>query len=274
MDKDKSINIIKDKLEEISFTKKEQENIISSFNQIYDAVWTYKGIDSSFRKAKGLTVRKCIDKYQLNKTEASMSAYENGKREVPASLLISLANNLNVSTDALLKRGVGFLNDKYDNKIKRYVYKNYDVNFTDYKDSNYVDVHRKETQKYYHLNEGVEKSIALIAIELQQEILTLNAPKGSILIVDRSFDVINKDLDHTITCLLKGDDGLYITKVGPVYRYPETKHSDKLLNSYTYFHFTTQDGDVLISKMKELEKLFIGQVKKVIIDLENISGNY
>ena len=269
-----SNKIINDHLKKIEFTSEQKENIYKIGKDLYDQFWTYKGIDSTYRKAKGLTVKKCIDTFNLQTTEASMSAYENGKREIPSSLLIALANHLEVSTDALLKRKNGFLNDKFDNKIKKYVYKNYTIELDDRVEKDYNTEIENENQKYYHLNEGLENSNAVIAIELQQELMTLNAPKGAMLIVDRSIDIINKDLDHTITCILKGKDGLYITKVGPVFRYPETKHSDKLLNSYNYFHYSTQEGEILIAKIKEIENVFFGQVKKVIIDLDNTSGDY
>lgn len=266
--------IINDKLKKVKLINDQMENIIKVGHDLYKQVWSYKGIDSAYRKAKGLTVKKCIDTFQLQTTEASMSAYENGKREIPSSLLIALANHLNVSTDALLKRDIGFFNDKFDNKIKKYVYSDYTINISENKEIDYLTEIEAENSMYYHLDEGLEKSNAVIAVELKQELMTLNAPKGSILIVDRSFDIINKDLNHTITCMLKGADGIYITKVGPVFRYPETRHSDKLLNSYNYFHYSTQDGEIRIAKLKEIESLFFGQIKKVIIDLDNISGNY
>jgi len=266
--------IINNKLKKVKLTSDQMENIIKVGHDLYKQVWSYKGIDSAYRKAKGLTVKKCIDTFQLQTTEASMSAYENGKREIPSSLLIALANHLNVSTDALLKRDIGFFNDKFDNKIKKYVYSDYTINMSDTLDKDDFTEIETENNMYYHLDEGLEKSNAVIAVELKQELMTLNAPKGSILIVDRSFDIINKDLDHTITCMLKGADGIYITKVGPVFRYPETKHSDKLLNSYNYFHYSTQEGEIRIAKLKEIEGLFFGQIKKVIIDLDNISGNF
>ena len=53
----------------------------------------------------------------------------------------------------------------------------------------------------------------------------------------------------------------------------QTKHSDKLLNSPYGYYSRAQEGEIRIAKLKEIEGLFFGQIKKV-IDLDNISGKF
>jgi len=265
-----SEQIIKEKMKNIKITDESKKtltdftkSLVKDIDWEYIKNYEYKGINPEIRLSRGLKAKDLAELCDKKISIRTIKAYEKGQTDASIRKLLVLAEALNTSLEVLLGLETTPLQSKESNKIVKYDH--------DFKLSSY----KYKEDKFYFLDEGLlikdqdsdkgstkTKKFSynhdLMAIELLEDSSVLHVPKGSTLIVDRSFyDLRNNDYSN-LRLLMRVDNTFY-----PVKLYYSGNARSK--NRYSYEDI---NGNLQFINKKDihLDPQFIGIIKKAIVD--------
>lgn len=258
-----SQKIITEKLKDINISDASMQTINKFTNDLmlgvdwsYIKSYEYKGINANVRKSRGLSVEDLIELCDIKMCKKTINNYENGKTDLSVKKLLSIAKALRTSPEVLLGLEMTPLQSAQNNKIVKY---KHHFTLNEYKD---------DKDKYFFFDEGLVRkendikvkntAYELVALDLQEDSSLLHVPKGTTLIVDRTFDDLNDNPDTPKKVLLQVNQKFYPTKLFYV-------GTSRNKNLYSYENI---DGNLIQVNKKEIfnNPLFFGLIKKAVLD--------
>lgn len=131
----------------------------------------------------------------LKMDASTLSAYENGRADCPASLLVKMADRYGCSVDGLLSRDMtGFRYGSYNPRLEllKIAVAENNLQFTLTKDE----------KKVYLLDEKFSKDLKVKALRVSEDLPTLNAKKGDVILIDTNLKkYIKPDMSTKLMCM-------------------------------------------------------------------------
>lgn len=216
-----------------------------------------KSHDGSIYQEKGESQDEMIYHLGLRMDPSTLSAYENGRADCPASLLVMMADRFGCSVDALLSRDMsGFRYNSYNPRIEL-------LKLSPVEDNLRFTL-TGDTSETYTLDEKFAKSLTVKAFRIPADLPVLNAKAGDIVLIDTDVKkYVNKDMDKRFMCMLT-NQARDIFNLRYWFGYVNQVFDDAGIARGKCFYFNLPKGQMKLCRYETLTDYVYGVVVQVV----------